>query len=236
MKHDPSIKPEQLGNGGSDQPGPPDAALQERLRSVCRPFTCRELADLTHVSSESVRRYLGGQNPGVVFLKRLCEVLNISADWLLLGRGVPMFRADAGSLSAEGSIDQALETLGAYFKQLNIELKRFDPSSVGVPTNPREPSEAPPPVAGPQLESSSESFVPPGAIVPTVGPVRVRLLLGPANGKQLEFPESPPEEILIQIDETGEARQAHAADPGALGIVVYRRIMDRVYRWVTPNR
>lgn len=229
MSHDPSIKPELLGNGGCDQPGPPDAALQERLRSVCRPFTCRELADLTHVSYESVRRYLGGQNPGVVFLKRLCEVLNISADWLLLGRGVPIFQPDAAPGDVEGNIDRALETLGTYFKHLNIELSRKSPSSESV-APPQPGTDSSP------TDQTAGSFVPPSALVPPVGPVSIRMLLGPANGKSLHFPESPPDELLIRIDETGEARQVGPDQPPHEVVFVYRRIMDRVYRWVSPNR
>lgn len=231
MSQDPTFKPELLGNGGSDSPGPPDAALQERLRSVCRPFTCRELADLTHVSYESVRRYLGGQNPGVVFLKRLCEVLNISADWLLLGRGVPMFQPDAAPENVEGNIDRALETLGAYFKQLNIDLSRKNqPPAAGAGEEP------PPDSTQSPSDQTAGSFVPPSALSPPLGPVRIRLLLGPANGRSMSFPESPPDELLVRIDESGEARQvASDASPDPC-VFVYRRIMDRVYRWVSPNR
>lgn len=231
MSHDPTIKPELLGNGGSDSPGPPDAALQERLRSVCRPFTCRELADLTHVSYESVRRYLGGQNPGVVFLKRLCEVLNISADWLLLGRGVPMFQSDTAPETIEGNIDRALETLGTYFKQLNIDLSRRSPAPPQCAGDETQPDSTQPP-----CDQTAGSFVPPSAFSPPIGPVRIRLLLGPANGKSMSFPDSPPEELLVRIDENAEAQQVGPDEPPDPCVFVYRRIMDRVYRWVSPNR
>ena len=71
---------------------PPAAAvspLTARLRHVCAGRSYRQLGALTGTSCESARRYLAGHRPTAEFVAALCERLDLSADWLLLGRGDP---------------------------------------------------------------------------------------------------------------------------------------------------
>lgn len=66
-----------------------NAALHERVMIAVgtRPF--REVARLTRLNPETVRRYMRGQAPKAEFLSRLCSALDVSGDWLLTGRDRP---------------------------------------------------------------------------------------------------------------------------------------------------
>lgn len=225
MSQNPSPKLDTNGNG--EQAGPPDPALQARLQLICRPFSRRELSDLTGISHESVRRYLGGQNPGVLFVMRLCEALNISADWLLLGRGMPLFRSDQGKDPSHDSVNRALETLGERFRLLSEELSRAAsgrPSEFSSPESITPVSTSPSPPSDPPLE---------GTRAP---PVQVRLLLGPANGRLLELAQPLPNQILVAFGETGAVTACTTEREAAPGEAVYRRVLERSYRWVPPDR
>ena len=86
--------PGTAGNGEAEVPEE-SSGLTERLRVACRNVGCAEVARLTNVSQESVRRYVTvGRMPSVAFVAALCDRLEISADWLLTGRD-EMQREDA---------------------------------------------------------------------------------------------------------------------------------------------
>ncbi|MBX3403074.1 MAG: helix-turn-helix transcriptional regulator [Phycisphaeraceae bacterium] len=224
MSQNPSPKLDTNGNG--EQAGPPDPALQARLQLICRPFTRRELSDLTGISHESVRRYLGGQNPGVLFVMRLCEALNISADWLLLGRGMPLFLSDQRKDPSHESINRALETLGEHFRLLSEEISRaatVRPTEFASPESVTHESEPDP----------SNTPIKRGKRAP---PVQVRLLLGPANGRNLELRQPLPNRILVVLGEAGAVTAEPSEREAAPGEMVYRRVLDRSYRWVPSDR
>ena len=64
-----------------------DEMVSARLRTVCESMRIAEVARRTGSHPETVRRYMSGHAASVSFLVRFCEAMDISADWLLLGRG-----------------------------------------------------------------------------------------------------------------------------------------------------
>jgi transcriptional regulator with XRE-family HTH domain len=79
------------------------AGLHERLHIACRGLSVREVADITGLNHETVRRYLNGTVPSISFVANLAIALAISSDWLLLGLG-PIYRVEM--------IDHALREAG----------------------------------------------------------------------------------------------------------------------------
>jgi hypothetical protein len=62
--------------------------------------------------------------------------------------------------------------------------------------------------------------------------LHARLLLGPANGCQLALPPDAPPEIFVRLEENNIAVLA----PNGIGAHAYRKVFDRVYRWVGSSR
>lgn len=62
--------------------------MAERLRTALEGRTISEIGDAIDMHPESIRRVLRGMNrPPARFLALVCEHMDISAEWLLLGRG-----------------------------------------------------------------------------------------------------------------------------------------------------
>ena len=79
----------------ADEPASsPPSELHDRINSVVAGLSFREVAELTGLNAETIRRYVRGADPSVAFIARLCEVFELSAEWLLFGRG-PRDRDDA---------------------------------------------------------------------------------------------------------------------------------------------
>ena len=62
-------------------------ALHDRLEAVAGSLTYRNVAELTKIHPETVRRYMQGQAPSVDFLAAICTAMGINGEWLLTGRG-----------------------------------------------------------------------------------------------------------------------------------------------------
>jgi transcriptional regulator with XRE-family HTH domain len=77
-----------------DRPSSRSSELNDRINSIVAGLSFRELAELTGLNAETIRRYVRGADPSVAFIARLCEVFELSAEWLLFGRG-PRDREDA---------------------------------------------------------------------------------------------------------------------------------------------
>ncbi len=238
------------GNGG-DSSAQMDPALHQRLRAVTKDFSHRELAELTGVSLETSRRYSEGRGPSVAYLKRLCEAVGISADWLLLGRGSPMYRPGLPTGKFDSSVDEVLEGLSRYLKRLHQELARAATDLHTGGTGETSPTNAPGGdalVLPPPQEIPMEDFADPfaeqsRALVPEHSaakvlppPMQVRLVLGPANGVQLMLPREAGSEILVRVDVPGEAQLLDEDDAWKGECQRYRRVFDRVYRWVGSTR
>ena len=75
---------------------PPDElalGITSRTQRVCRGLRPTQVAVLTGIPRESVRRYLAGTHaPTGAFLAALCQGLGVSPAWLLLGEGEPFVR------------------------------------------------------------------------------------------------------------------------------------------------
>jgi transcriptional regulator with XRE-family HTH domain len=78
---------------------PPDElskGITTRAQRVCRGLRPTQVAMLTGVPRESVRRYLAGTHaPTGAFIAALCQGLGVSPAWLLLGEGEPFIRPPA---------------------------------------------------------------------------------------------------------------------------------------------
>jgi len=73
-------------------PDHPDhlAAIADRVDHICAALSASQIAALIGgPTSAALRLYLSGLQPNLDFVARLCAALDISADWLLLGRGHP---------------------------------------------------------------------------------------------------------------------------------------------------
>ncbi|MBA4028581.1 MAG: hypothetical protein C0475_05520 [Planctomyces sp.] len=57
------------------------------MSEITQGLSYRRIGQITRHNHETVRRYMTKQVPSVEFVRALCTSLNISADWLLLGRG-----------------------------------------------------------------------------------------------------------------------------------------------------
>lgn len=67
---------------------PEETAMFLRLREACAGRSLPELEILLGFHRETLRRFMLGLNrPSARFLAAVCENLNVSGDWLLLGRG-----------------------------------------------------------------------------------------------------------------------------------------------------
>ncbi|MBX3358624.1 MAG: helix-turn-helix domain-containing protein [Phycisphaeraceae bacterium] len=72
---------------------PDFVAMTSRLMSAIDGISPYELADRIGVSYETVRRYARGDRPSVEFLARAALMLDLSLDWIVLGRRRPVARA-----------------------------------------------------------------------------------------------------------------------------------------------
>lgn len=240
----PSIEPN--GNGG-DPGSQMDVAMAQRLRAVTREFSHRELAELTGMSHETVRRYLEGKVPGPGFIKRLCEALGLSADWLLLGRGAPVYQREQAVTEISGSIDELFEGLSRYLKRLHLELARAETrlqearGKAWEAAAQSRPLEVPPehfvdPLGTEGPHAAAAADPPPAEPVPAAAWTAVRLVLGPLNGRQLVTDEPLGAEIRIRLGVDSQVELVAPGEPDFARAFVYRRVFDRVFRWQSGSR
>lgn len=83
-----------------------DEMVCSRLKKALEGLNVSEIARQTGASRQSIHRYAAGFTPSVSFLVRFCEATEISAEWLLVGRG-PKKRADvaAGHLASASATE-----------------------------------------------------------------------------------------------------------------------------------
>lgn len=67
--------------------------FHDRLRQAIGDLQPRQVADITGLNPETIRRVIAGGAPTTEFVQTVCATMDISADWLLLGRG-PMLATD----------------------------------------------------------------------------------------------------------------------------------------------
>lgn len=94
------------------------STLTERFHLVLRGETCRQIARRTGCSAETVRRYLHGQSCSVEFLTRVCIAWDLSAEWLLFGRGRPKYIADGTPGLADANLAAILREVAKRFERL----------------------------------------------------------------------------------------------------------------------
>lgn len=62
-------------------------ALSDRIIEIIHPCTNSQIGRLIGVSDETIRRIRHGDQPSIRVILGLCHAFDVSADWLLLGRG-----------------------------------------------------------------------------------------------------------------------------------------------------
>lgn len=97
--------------------------IHSRLRMAADGKSFRKLAQVTGLNAETVRRYMQGQTPSVLFLSNFCTSLGVSANWLLTGDG-PMYAKDI-QREAMGEMD-AGELMSAMADQVHHLFERVD--------------------------------------------------------------------------------------------------------------
>jgi hypothetical protein len=93
------------------------SALLSRLEQARGGLSFRELAELTGTNQESVRRYHRFGQPSFEYVLRFCEALEISPNWLLLGKGVAPLGDPLNKLLVEASAPELLHALGNVFQK-----------------------------------------------------------------------------------------------------------------------
>ncbi|MCA9287832.1 MAG: helix-turn-helix transcriptional regulator [Phycisphaerales bacterium] len=107
--------------------------LHNRLEHAVGDRTYRQVADLTGVHAENVRRYMQGQAPSLAFVVAFCRSLGISADWLLTGQG-PMLAADvrghalrsAGPTDLLGAMADRLENMRGRLERVELYVQTLE--------------------------------------------------------------------------------------------------------------
>ncbi|HBS28770.1 MAG TPA: hypothetical protein DEB06_04815 [Phycisphaerales bacterium] len=109
------------------------SSLHERMKAAAGSMTFRALAEVTGQNAETVRRYMQGQAPSVEFLAALCRRFDLSAQWLISGRG-PMKNADARAHALReanpsellSAIAEALERLTERVDRIELFVQRLE--------------------------------------------------------------------------------------------------------------
>jgi transcriptional regulator with XRE-family HTH domain len=99
--------------------------LHDRLRLAASGRSNRLLSELTGVPTETVRRYMRGQTPSAEFLARFCTALDLTADWLLLGRG-EMRTGEAPELTEAELDDVSLAHIAERVESLSRILESLE--------------------------------------------------------------------------------------------------------------
>lgn len=107
-------------------PEAPISPLHDRLRIVAgeRPF--RVIAEITGYHAETVRRYLSGHEPSIEFVCALCRAFDISADWMLTGRGA-MHASEARKHALRtSSTGDLLGAIAGAFERMSERVDRIE--------------------------------------------------------------------------------------------------------------
>lgn len=96
--------------------------ITARVRLACEGLKVQRIAEITGGNRETVRRYLGGESePCAAFLAALCQGLNLSPAWLLLGIGTPQAAAEI-KLTPE-SLRSNKDAVAALVRELSLRLE-----------------------------------------------------------------------------------------------------------------
>ncbi|MCB9845677.1 MAG: hypothetical protein H6811_06805 [Phycisphaeraceae bacterium] len=130
-----------------------DPALTDRLHAVLSARNLREIAAITGVHHETVRRYLLGHSPSAAFLTAVCTQLRVNGHWLLTGQG-PISLDDAPFLLRGMPPSTLLEALMTSLNGVDAEFLETpasaDPNDAsdagdGSPAPAHHASDDPPP-------------------------------------------------------------------------------------------
>lgn len=81
------ISPPYLSSSNTSTQSQPHIDFHARLNKAAGEVSYRKLGRLTDTHPETVRRYMQGQAPSATFMTNLCQVMGISGEWLLTGKG-----------------------------------------------------------------------------------------------------------------------------------------------------
>jgi hypothetical protein len=105
-----------------DPHSPIEEAIRNRLNVVCQSLKPTVISRISGMSVESHRRYMRGDKPSVLFVARLCHALNLSVDWLLLGRGEPENARPASESQPTGALaERHVDEIARLLAELRFE-------------------------------------------------------------------------------------------------------------------
>ncbi len=106
--------------------------LADRFRWLCEPYTFSELARLTGLNPETIRRMVHSQGPSIAAAVAICAAGNISPLWLLFG---------IKPVWTDNTESEAAIVAGASTRRLVVELVRraekIDRTAAQQPDEPR---------------------------------------------------------------------------------------------------
>src|SRR3982751_5841133 len=106
-----------------------DSPLHERLSAAIGHLAVRHIGDKPGINPEHVNRYLRGHPPSAEFVAAICQSFDISADWLLMGRG-PMRASDTRRQTLRET--GAPELLSALSVSVQRLVERVDRAEVAM--------------------------------------------------------------------------------------------------------
>lgn len=109
---------------------PPDpCGILERIVEVTEGLSCSELAALTGLHPENIRRTRNGGRVSAGFVAALAEAFGVRIDWLLLGRG-PRFPLEEQAAQLRSATPR--ELFGALTRKLCASGLRTPPDKVSM--------------------------------------------------------------------------------------------------------
>lgn len=110
-----------------DQENAPDPSpLHDRMRQIAGQRSYRVLADLTGHHVETVRRYMLGQGPSIEFVSALCKAFDVSADWMLTGRGAMHAKEARNHTLRTSSPGELLAAVAGALERLTDRVDRIE--------------------------------------------------------------------------------------------------------------
>lgn len=108
------------------------AAITARLRQAAMTITNRRIGYSTGVHPQTARRYLTGDRPSIEFIIAFCGAFDVSADWLLTGRGCERWSGMRAWAWRTCTMGELCAAFGASLEDANERARALDPGS-GLP-------------------------------------------------------------------------------------------------------
>ena len=104
-----------------------DPGIHDRLREIVGNTPLDQLAELSDVHPETVRRYLNGKStPSVLFVIAVCERFNVNSQWLLTGDGAPRDGEQTKRAVKKASSEDLLNAIADALERLTNRVEQME--------------------------------------------------------------------------------------------------------------